>query len=235
MKIHRFYIPHAQEVGHTLSVEDSHIAHQWKSVFRMKKGDRVSVFNNRHIEFLCTILLLEKNRAVCEVLHKEQKTPSSREITLCAAVIKKDHFEWIVQKATELGATMIIPILSERSEKKKLNHERLEKIVIEATEQCGRVDVPSIGMPIGLENALAALSHDTHIIAFDPTGDPFSVHHLINQKITIFIGPEGGWTEKELALFRTKGIVMQLNTPILRAETAAVATLAMASAGKSEQ
>jgi 16S rRNA (uracil1498-N3)-methyltransferase len=160
-------------------------------------------------------------------------------VNLYAAVTKKDTFEWIVQKATELGVTKIIPILAERSEKKALNIGRLEKIAVEASEQSGRGDVPEI-MPIAkldeMIGAVGATNQDSdataETIVFHTEGEIFSPAEFIDDnggQINVLIGPEGGWSPDEIDTFhKNKIAVRSLGKQILRAETAVVVALSMA-------
>ncbi len=153
----------------------------------------------------------------------------ARDIYLCAAVVKKDTFEWIVEKATELGVTHIIPVMAERSEKKSLNEARLQKIAIEASEQSGRGSVPTIQTIVELKEAIDILKAKDGIesIAFHTDAERFNpqdVHRDI--PVCVFIGPEGGWTIDEVDMFHKNQIkVVCLGSQVLRAETAVVAAL----------
>ena len=174
-----------------------------------------------------------------------QKTYPSRfmpeqEVWLYASIVKKDNFEWIAEKATELGVSHIVPVMSERSEKKSLNLERLEKIVIEASEQSGRGDVPMIHPIVSLGEAIdqakisftsgphEVLEQPREVIAFHTEGEFFQRSGFGGVKsVAVFIGPEGGWSEREVELFHIENIPVKcLGKQVLRAETAAVAALA---------
>lgn len=228
MRIHRFYIGNATKEGHVIFIEDKELIHQWKNVFRMKTGTEVILFGNDKLEYTARLLTLDKKVAEFEVISIEEGKVSDRNITLCAALIKKDNFEIIIQKAVEIGVSTIIPIISDRSEKKFLNIDRANKIIIEACEQCGRVDIPILGMPISFDNALSALPKDSTIIGFEPKGIPFDAKIFSKKNPVIFIGPEGGWTDEEIDKMSKVGIVMNLPTFVLRAETAAIAALTLA-------
>lgn len=230
MRLHRFYIFDTLPSGGRIAVTTPDLLHQWRNVFRMKAGEQVILFNAAGTEFTCTILEIERKSALCAIDREERGKHALRPLTLCAALIKKDNFELILQKAVELGATHIIPIISERSEKKGLNLERAERIAIEATEQSGRVDVPLVDAPISFEAALAKLGSTKKILGFESTGSTFDAQAFARGDLALFIGPEGGWTEHEIDALQTAGRVMQLPTFILRAETAAIATLALATA-----
>ncbi|NDE68149.1 RsmE family RNA methyltransferase, partial [bacterium] len=127
---------------------------QWRKVFRFKAGDKVILFDGSGFDFLCEIQSYtantqgrgEKSSESCaevkilEVMNNV--VVPVRETSLFCAVLKKDTFEWVVEKATEMGVSRIVPVLAERSEKKNLNIERLQKIIIEASEQSGRGTLP---------------------------------------------------------------------------------------------
>ena len=155
----------------------------------------------------------------------------ARDIYLCAAIVKKDTFEWITEKATELGVTHIIPMIAERSEKKSLNEKRLEKISIEASEQSGRGNVPVIHPIMSLKEAIEYLSeiknNPIKMIAFHTDADILSKSDIDDSSpMAIFIGPEGGWSIDEVDLFHKSEIpVVCLGRQVLRTETAVIAAL----------
>lgn len=162
------------------------------------------------------------------VLETHLVKPVFRKLSLAVSLVKKDNFEWVIQKGTELGVTEFIPLISERSEKKGFNMERAEKIMIEALEQSGRGDMAFIQPPIDLDIFLN--TEKRKVVAFNTSGIKFSSRNS-KEEIVACIGPEGGWSEKEIEMFKSKNVeVIELNTPVLRAETAAivVATLFLA-------
>ena len=239
MKLQRFYV--AREVPSKFSTEgvfevaDENLVNQLKRVFRFKIGNEIIVFNGDGQDHECIIKEFVKDKVVLQINKSYgSRFMPDREIWLCVAIIKKDNFEWIVEKSTELGVSHIIPILSDRSEKKSLNMERLEKIIIEASEQSGRGNVPTIHQILKLEESIEYIrgsqaSNDKfQILAFHTEGELVQGETLYKDKsIAIFIGPEGGWSEKEVDLFHKDNIpVKSLGRQVLRAETAAVAVLA---------
>ena len=149
----------------------------------------------------------------------ENKNTSKTELHIFQSIIKKDNFELIVQKCTEIGAFAFHPIISERSEKKDLNTERLVKISKEASEQSFRTTVPKVFEPLQLEKALENFDGDLYVLDFDAE----NIKDISANKIGLIIGPEGGWSEKEREYFKTKNIKsVSLSNPVLRAETAAI-------------
>jgi 16S rRNA (uracil1498-N3)-methyltransferase len=160
----------------------------------------------------------------------------TKRVVLYQAVVKKDNFEWIVEKATELGVTDIVPVITERSEKKDLNMERLNKIAVEASEQCGRGDVPVVHSArpdlanVFVDSVSKDSSKSINGIAFHTEGsarsDLAEGLESQTQSLAVFIGPEGGWSPSELELFHNNKIeICSLGKQVLRAETAAVVAL----------
>ncbi len=145
--------------------------------------------------------------------------------------MKKDLFEMIVQKATELGVTHIVPVVSERSEKKSINDERLKKILTEAAEQSLRSRLPTLHPIKSLEEALSdvIVSPRAVRVALHTSGEPHLRETLNSPDVSLFIGPEGGWSESELTLFKEHSVkIFSLKAPVLRSETAAIAALTLA-------
>ncbi len=206
-----------------VAITDEKLLHQWRSVLRLKMGGEVILFAGSGTDFRCEIVTLEKKEATCVIREvvKNEVVPL-RELILFPALIKKDHFEWLLEKVTELGVAEIRPVVSERTEVKKVNVERARDIVKEATEQSGRGTLPDIAEPVSFESALSSVS--VPAIAFDPSGSPFHTSEFIlHDSISAFIGPEGGWSPRELALFSERNIPLySLSTATLRAETAGV-------------
>jgi len=244
VRLHRFYVAGeraSQISGGVFDVTERSQVDQLKKVFRLKVGDTIVVFNGDGNDHECSIQDSMKDKIVLLV----QKTYPSRfmpeqEVWLYASIVKKDNFEWIAEKATELGVSHIVPVMSERSEKKSLNLERLEKIVIEASEQSGRGDVPMIHPIVSLGEAIdqakisftsgphEVLEQPREVIAFHTEGEFFQRSGFGGVKsVAVFIGPEGGWSEREVELFHIENIPVKcLGKQVLRAETAAVAALA---------
>lgn len=243
MRLHRFYISDKIGLQIVISIYSTDLANQVRRVFRLKKSDRVIVFDGSGQDFECEIIDLEKNRLTLKVL---SSAPSryipKRDIYLYQALVKKDNFEWIVEKATELGVTQIVPVMAEHSEKKSLNEERLKKIAIEASEQSGRGNVPTIHPIVSLEEALARrglTSFDGVDFVFHTEGKPFKQSDIDANPvrprlasstkadlIRVFIGPEGGWSAKEIEMFHANNMdIVCLGPQVLRSETAVIAAL----------
>ena len=228
MRLHRFYIKQQIEKGRDVRINDSELLHQWIKVFRLKASDRVILFNGNGMEYEGYFKILAKNEAVL-IFDKEnniENTPKV-ELHIFQSIIKKDNFELIAQKCTEIGVSAFHPIISERSEKKDLNIERINKIVTEASEQSGRGSVPEVFTPASLEDSIKDFLGNLFVLDFD--GKNFSsIKPKDGDKIGLLLGPEGGWSEKEREFLKRKGIKsVSLGNQVLRAETASIVASAL--------
>ncbi len=225
MKIQRFFIGEKIDDKKKIAISDEALIHQWRNVFRMKAGNEVVLLDNSGYEHPARFLMLEKSKAEFEILKKiKNEVVPKREVVLYQSLIKKDKFEWVVQKCTELGVSEFVPIISERSEKKDLNMERLAVIAKEAAEQSGRGRLPKLQKLLKLQEVLDGIKNNA--VVFDVSGIPFPefTKRLTLDALRCFIGPEGGWTSSELELFKSKNIpIVSIGNMTLRAETAAIA------------
>ncbi|MDE2037622.1 MAG: 16S rRNA (uracil(1498)-N(3))-methyltransferase [Patescibacteria group bacterium] len=232
MRLHRFFVSEPIGDRAELAVASRPLADQLRKVLRYREGDEVVLFDGSGSDHEAVIARFDgADRVAFDMKgrHPSRSMPS-RAVMLCAAVIKKDNFELAAEKAVELGVTDIIPVLAERSEKRSLNMERLGKIAIEASEQSGRGDVPLVSPIATIEEALAAAERKgARPVAFHTEGERFSRASLPEgAAIALFIGPEGGWSPEEAALFHRKGVLIAcLGPQILRAETAVIAALSL--------
>ncbi|MEK7514235.1 MAG: RsmE family RNA methyltransferase [Patescibacteria group bacterium] len=225
MRLHRFFLKDLEVSQNNISVSSTDLIHQWRSVFRLQVGDNVILFNGSGKDLLCRIEIMARDGVkLTRVSEEERNTKPSKELTLFFSVIKKDKNEWILQKGTEIGVSHFVPVISERSEKKNLDLVRAEKIIIEAVEQSGRSDIPSLASPISLEEALTSQKIPTIIL--DAEGKKFEIPK--ERSFGIFIGPEGGWGEKDKKLFSENNVTFaSIGKLTLRAETAAIAAVAL--------
>lgn len=230
MRLHRFYISEKIGTKTEITVNSVELVNQIQRVFRLKKGDRVITFDGSGFDFECEIIGLEKETIILKVIKSEpSRFVPKKEVYLYQALVKKDNFEWIVEKATELGVTHVVPVMAERSEKKSLNEERLKKIAIEASEQSSRSDIPTIGNIVKLEDAILAMSDIANAkrLVFHTEGSILAMSDIAKTgPIAVFIGPEGGWSEKEIELFHKNNMdIICLGNQVLRSETAVIAAL----------
>jgi len=225
MRLHRFYIN--QKVGENkeLIIPDQELASQLSKVFRFNTGDQVIVFDGSGFEYVSEIVSLNKKEVILKIISQSIKKSSEKNVSLYLALIKKGNFELAAEKCTEVGVVEIHPVVSERSEKKDLNIERLGKIVKEASEQSGRVTLPQVFSVTDLEMAVSQAIKDKKVCMVFHTNSSsgLPVPKEKAENIAIFIGPEGGWTDKEMELFKKNNFqICSLGSNILRAETAAV-------------
>ena len=236
MRLHRFYVD--QEINNRTEfvIHSSELVNQVRRVFRLKVGDSLVVFNGTGFDYECKIDGFGKENKIdsdntirlsVASVSRSRYTPTNN-LYLCAAVVKKDNFEWIVEKSTELGVTDIFPIAAEHSEKKSLNENRLKKIAIEASEQSGRGDAPRIHAIMGLAGAVEFFKQkNVEMIVFHTEGERYQESQR-DKPVAVFIGPEGGWSSEELNIFH-KHVIMtrSLGPQVLRAETAVIAALSV--------
>ena len=232
MRLHRFFVEESLGGKDSFAIKDKDLLHQWKNVFRFQVGHRIILLDNSSYEFIAQIVSLTNLMAEVEIISgKISDTTPKIELALFAALIKKDNFEWIIEKGTEIGVSYFVPVLAERSEKKNFNKERAEKIIEEATEQSGRAKLPKIHEIFKLGEAInfcKELEID-QIIVMDPTGEEKLSKKVVgdNKKVALFIGPEGGWSSQELSLFKKNSLdICTFGEAILRAETAAIVSAA---------
>jgi len=252
MKIQRFYVK--QEIGdkEQISLADPELINQLGKVFRFqaagagRAGDQVIIFDGKGLEYKVEIILINKKEVILKIISQSAKASNQKNVSLYLSLIKKGNFELAAEKCTEVGVTEIHPIISERSEKKDLNIDRLNKIVKEASEQSGRVTLPQVFDIVSLEEAVSQVIKAGKVcVTFhtDSTSpairmSTFSylrggeesnvsssslVKEGVRGQLCLFVGPEGGWTEKEMELFKKNNFqILSLGSNVLRAETAAI-------------
>jgi 16S rRNA (uracil1498-N3)-methyltransferase len=220
MRLNRFFIDERLVVG-DLRLTDDELLNQWKNVLKLKVDDQVVLINEGFGEALARIALLTKKEAVVKIEKiTEVLITNENLVTLHCAILKKDNFELVCQKATEVGVDTIVPVLTDRTVKLALNQDRLEKIVREASEQSGRTTIPKIGKAISLKDLLWAKPAGRKIILDMSGSKPTPAD---TKGINILIGPEGGFTDKEIMEAKNSGWEpVSLGENVYRAETAAI-------------
>jgi 16S rRNA (uracil1498-N3)-methyltransferase len=208
-------------------------AHHLARVLRAEPGQQYEISDGTDV-YLAEISAVEKDRVGFRVIEPLDTPPALVSLTLIAALIKFDRFEWLVEKATELGAAAIVPVNAARSEKGLLQAaakraERWRRIARESSQQARRLRPPEIGEPQELGAALAALSGDGYFLDEQPGAPPLLTalpppeRRRGSDSVTLVTGPEGGWTDAERASAAAGGWTpVSLGPLILRAETAAI-------------
>lgn len=225
MKLHRFYAPELTAT-HDFWLHDARLLHQWNNVLRFRPGQEVVLFDGLEHDRLYEIKSLDKQEAhLVHVTDFERKVPN-REIYLLWSLLKKDKNDWVLQKCTELGVSHFLPLLADRSEKTGFNQERAEKIVIEAVEQCGRSDIPTVREPMHVKTAIYQLQDKILLYVAEQSDDNNDQKAKNVKPIGVLIGPEGGWSDAEKQLFNDKNLNhLNLHDFTLRAETAAISSV----------
>ena len=228
----RFYAPIENFAGSDVTLDADETRHM-RDVLRLNVGDEVSVFDGRGHEFRCAIGEIGKKSSLLKLVEEiPPASPESEfEITLAATVLNGEKYDLIIQKAVELGVTVLIPLHTVRCDVKIKDAvkrlSRWRRIALEATKQSGRAKLMLIDEPAAFD-AVIANSQNSHLILFsERDGTDFSSID-VGKRITAFIGPKGGWDDAELEIARARGVkVITLGGRILRAETAAIAITAI--------
>ena len=214
-------------------------AHHLTRVLRVEAGQQYEISDNSSV-YLAEIETARKDLVSFSVVAKIPSPEPVVRITLIAALIKFDRFEWLIEKTTELGVERILPFMAERSEKgldraAARRVERWRKIVREASEQSRRSHLPEVMDTVPFADAIAV--EDGLRLVLDEAADKRSILSALPDKrepgarVSLLVGPEGGWTERErLAFARSSWMPVSLGSTILRAETAAVAGVAVVGA-----
>jgi len=206
---------------------DKSQSHYLSKVMRINIGQSFSLFNQSG-EWQAKIKEINKGIVEFSVIKKLRSANNERDVWLAFAPIKLNYLNLMIQKATELGVTKFIPILTERTIVRKLNDKRLNKIIIEASEQSNRLKVPKLDRILKLDNFLK-LNQNTNIIFGDLSTNNNKINFKNSDPLCILIGPEGDFTvkERENILKLKKLIPLKINKNILRSETAAISALSI--------
>jgi len=224
----RLFVEQPLEVGITLPIGGPP-AHYLLSVMRLKEGAPVKLFDDLSGEYLATMVSMGKRDLVLTIEAKLREREAAPDLWLCQALVKKDRFDWIAEKACELGVARFVPLLTARCVVDKVKEDRLRSHMVEAAEQCERTALPQITPLFKLDALLADWPLERTLYFCDerggtPLGDAISAGPA-----GILIGPEGGFTDTENAAIRVHPAAraVSLGPRILRADTAAVAAMAV--------
>jgi 16S rRNA (uracil1498-N3)-methyltransferase len=224
----RLFIDDVLSVDGEIRIDGS-AAHYLLGVMRLKEGSPVTLFDDRSGEYLAIVSNAGKRDLALRVETKLRERDSVPDLWLIQALIKKDRFDWIAEKACELGIASFIPILTARCIVDKVKEDRLRAHMIEAAEQCERTALPEIAALTKLDKLLKDWPAERALYFCDERGGvPFS-QAIKSGPAGILIGPEGGFTTQENAAIRAhpNAVPVSLGPRILRADTAAVAAVSV--------
>lgn len=228
---HRFFLPSISVENETVKIQDKKTIHQIAKVLRLKKNDTFIIFTSQQeYELIIKEINTEHLTATVLGIKKTEREPSKK-LILYQSLLKKDKFEWVLQKGTELGIRAFVPIISSNSVVRKISPHKLQRylnIIKEATERCGGQKPVELKEPVTFENAVqtAAKMSGKKIIAWEGESNNKLSEKTDKQakEYHLFIGPEGGFSPQEIEIARTNNfIIVSLGQRILRAETAAIA------------
>ena len=225
----RLYHPDSILENSTSLLSKEH-THYVVNVMRLKRGSNLNFFN-KNGEWKSEVIFLNKDRVEVRILEKIKEANNLSKIELAICLVKKNAMEIILQKASELGVSKIIPIISERTEVKELNNERAKKIVIEATEQSNQLVPPEILDVIKLKDFLKSFDETSKLLFADVnSNDNLKNEDFKNYKsLCILIGPEGDFSpeEREYILQNRSVKPFTLSRNILRSDTAVISAISL--------
>jgi 16S rRNA (uracil1498-N3)-methyltransferase len=210
-------------------------AHYVIRVMRAKAGERVLLFNGRDGEWLARLVKISRKEAILSCDSKTAEQAGVPDLWLAFAPIKKTPADYVAQKATELGASRLQPVFTQRTVVRRVNTARLRANAIEAAEQSGRLSVPDIAEPVALDALIRSWPKERRLVFCDEGGDARPIAEALAAAKGsagawgVLTGPEGGFGESERRLIRGRSFVIPvtLGPRIMRADTAALAALAV--------
>jgi len=236
----RIYLPGSTHLGDIRTL-DRKTRHYLKTVLRMKVGEPLRLFNGTGMEYEALIRVLETDGATVEITKKRALPARPFSITLAQGLPKADKMDFIIQKATELGADRIIPFPAVRSvprltpERAEAKTTRWRKIALEAARKCGRDQVPEISPLMPFADMLTAPDNAALKLLFWEEETGTGLREIMHadacrdaQNFYVVVGPEGGFTEEEVEMARARGFIsVSLGQQVLKVDTAALAVLSI--------
>ena len=228
----RLYVKGKLEVHQEIKIQSKQL-HYLTNVMRRKRDDILSIFNEVDGEFIGKIINDSKRNLTIKLLQKIKDPEKKVDIWVIFAPVKKSSTDFIIQKATELGASCLVPVITERTITRNINLKRMQEIVIEASEQCERITIPEIKPIQKLADVICSWNKNRKIFYGDETERnqkeerSFNNKALFNPSGAILIGPEGGFSQNEIIFLKSKEFVIPINLGprILRSDTAVMSGL----------
>jgi len=237
----RLYVDVELSDGAEIRLDGSH-AHYLLKVMRIKEGQPVKLLDDRTGEYLAHVTMLGKRDLILLVDGKTREREDVPDLWLLAAPIKKDRYNWIAEKATELGIAKMTPVQTQRTQNTAIRPDKLRAHMIEAAEQCERTALPILDELVKLDVLLESWPSDRHLFFADEriheSGEGSFRKALVahDGPAALLIGPEGGFSDAENAMIRAlpQSVSISLGPRILRADTAAVAAISLWMAGRGD-
>ncbi|RWB68637.1 16S rRNA (uracil(1498)-N(3))-methyltransferase [Mesorhizobium sp.] len=231
-KMQRLFVPDDLEAGFEFDAGQQQ-SHYLAHVLRLGEGAELLLFNGRDGEWSAAIAGKSKKAVRLKVLERQRPQPPLPDLVYCFAPLKQGRLDYLVQKAVEMGAGVLQPVITQHTQVAKPGIERLRANAVEAAEQCGILAVPEVREAEKLERLLGGWDRERRLIFCDEdasTNNPLpGLQAVKEKKLALLVGPEGGFSEDERRMLRALPFVsaIPLGPRILRADTAAVAALAV--------
>ena len=239
MTVNHFFISASDIEGDRVRLSPEQ-AHQVQHVLRLQPGDAIVVLDDTGIEYHVTLTTVEKRQVVGQVTSRPPAAgePAAR-MTLFQSMLVREKFEWVLQKGTEIGVARFVPILTERSlvRVKDLDEKRLDRwrrIIVEAAEQSHRGRIPQLDQIVTFDEAVASVAQFDRCLIAAPSREGSTLRQALQGlsskavSVAVMVGPEGGFTEKEVAAAcRGGALAVSLGPRILRTETCALVASAL--------
>ncbi len=243
--MHRFFVSPDRVTASTLTIDRPAEIHHVQDVLRLGLGDEVVCFDGQGSEYTGVILRVAADRIDVKILARRQESAGAVAVWLMVGIPKGARFEWLLQKATELGVSRVSPLLTERTvvrlddERGRGKRERWQRIAQEAAKQCGRASLPQIDAPQPFDAVLPSIAASSLVLIPTLEVTAIPLHELLAQplrgarearprEVVVLIGPEGDFSRDEVALAQAHGArPVSLGPLTLRSETAAIAMVAI--------
>ena len=219
----------SESLSHNLTATlDKSQSHYVSKVMRVKENEVFSLFNGSG-EWEAKILSISKSIVEFNITKQLRQKENPKELWLAFSPIKSNYFNFMIQKATELGVTKFLPIIFDRTIVRKINKKRFEKVIVEATEQSNRINIPEMEEPQSLELFLKNNDMDLIFTDLNTTNTKINLDQLTSSPTCVIIGPEGDFSEKEREqILKFEGVQpIKINQNILRSETAVISAISI--------
>ncbi|MDB3982923.1 16S rRNA (uracil(1498)-N(3))-methyltransferase [Candidatus Pelagibacter sp.] len=223
----RLFFSESLSLNLTATLDKSQ-SHYVSKVMRVKENEVFSLFNGSG-EWEAKILSISKSIVEFNITKQLRQKENPKELWLAFSPIKSNYFNFMIQKATELGVTKFLPIIFDRTIVRKINKKRLEKVIVEATEQSNRINIPEMEEPQSLELFLKNNDMDLIFTDLNTTNTKINLDQLTSSPTCVIIGPEGDFSEKEREqILKFEGVQpIKINQNILRSETAVISAISI--------